>query len=169
MKFNYECEETDGLVLIDENNLCELNDELLYAMDIFLDRYGKSELIYDFPDEKWELVRKRETLILEEFCNAGKMVLFLVNEDEMNCEIQFSTKKTETNTFLDVSSGKIILVNASELIQCLAYPDLEMEKILELYDLEKGMYAIENEGIRKITCIKCDTDKSIFSNVIECD
>lgn len=167
MKFNFECEEIDGLVLIDEKYLCEIKDELLYAMDIFLDYYGKSELIYDFPDEKWELVRKRETIALEEFCNTGKMILFLTNETEMNCEIHFSTKRVETNTFLNVASGKLILVSASELIQCLAYPDLEMEKILEIYDLERGMYAIENDGIKKITCVKCDTDKSIFNNVID--
>ena len=167
MKFNFECDEMDGLVLIDEGYLNEIDDDILYAFDIFLDRYGKSELVYDFPNKNWASVRERESIKLKEFCNSGKMILFLVDKDELNCEIQLSNKNYNTDTFLNVSSGKIILVNAGELIQCLAYPDLEVEKILEIEDIEKGTYAIENEGIRKINCIKSITTKSTFDNVIE--
>ncbi|MBE6047961.1 MAG: hypothetical protein E7213_06100 [Clostridium sp.] len=70
MNFNFECDETDGLVLIDESFLNEINEEILYSLDIFLDRYGKSELIYDFPDEDWNSVRQRESKRLKEFCNS---------------------------------------------------------------------------------------------------
>lgn len=54
MKFCYECEGMDGLILIDEKYLAEIDDNLLAELDIFLDRYGKSELVYDFPNERWE-------------------------------------------------------------------------------------------------------------------
>ena len=51
MKFTLECDVMDGLILIDESYLSELNDDLLYAMDILLDSSGTTELIYDFPNE----------------------------------------------------------------------------------------------------------------------
>ena len=51
----------DGLVFIDESYLSELNDDLLYEMDILLDLSGTSELICDFPNEDWDIVRQRET------------------------------------------------------------------------------------------------------------
>lgn len=167
MKFNYNCNEIDGLVLIDEKYLDEINEELLYALDIFLDRYGKSELIYDFPDEEWAVVRARETEGLKSFCNEGKMILFLLDNEELECEILCGSEEIDTDMYLDVASGKIILVNASELIQCLAYPDLVMESILEINDMEKGLYAIKNDSIRKIYYKKSITSKTIFSNVIE--
>lgn len=167
MEFCFECEETDGLVLIDESYLDEIDEEILYALDIILDRYGKSELIYDFPNEKWDIVRERETAKLREFCNSGKMILFILDKHELNCEIQIGNKEIDSDTFLNVPSGKMILVNASELIQCLAYPDLEMEKILEIHDMRKGTYAIENEGIKKIECNRSVTTKITFNNIIE--
>lgn len=167
MKFNFECNEFDGLVIIDESHLNDIDDELIYALDIFLDPYGRSELVYDFSNENWDDVRERETVKLKEFCNSGKMVLFLLDKDESNCEIEFIDKLYNADTFINVSSGKIILVNASELIQCLAYPELEMEKILEIKDIEKGTYAIENESVRKIICIKSTPAKFTFNNVIE--
>ena len=68
--------------------------------------------------------------------------------------------------FLNIPSGKLVLVNAGELIQCMAYPELEMEKILEL-DVEKGTYAVKNDGIKKINCYKSVSKKSAFNNVLE--
>lgn len=167
MKFDYECDVPDGLVLIDEYYFNKFNSDILYSFEILLDSKGETELVYDFPAEKWECVRARETALIKEFCNAGKMVVFLSDKDVNDCEIMFDNKESDTNIFLDVPSGNLILVNASELIQCIAYPDLEMEKILELHDVEKGIYAIENEGIRKIVCNKSNTAKTIFDNIIK--
>lgn len=45
------------------------------------------------------------------------------------------------------------MVNADELIQCISYPELEMEKILEI-NVEKGIYAVKAEGIKKIRCYR---------------
>lgn len=56
MKFQVDRERGNGLVLIDRGSMKELDDELLYAFDILLDRSGKTELIYDFPDEDWHTV-----------------------------------------------------------------------------------------------------------------
>ena len=68
MKFTLDCDILDGLVFIDESYLSELNDaDLLYAMDILLDISGTSELICDFPDEDWNIVRQRETEQIREF------------------------------------------------------------------------------------------------------
>ena len=48
MEVTLECDKMDGgLVFIDEGYLTELNDDLLYEMDILLDPRGTSELIYD--------------------------------------------------------------------------------------------------------------------------
>lgn len=63
MKYTLDCGMLDGLVFIDESYLAELNDaDLLYAMDILLDSSGTSELICDFPNEDWDIVRQREAL-----------------------------------------------------------------------------------------------------------
>lgn len=166
MKFNYEHDEPDGLVLIDEYYFKEFNSDILYSFDIFLDSKGKTELVDDFPNEKWEVVRARESAVLKEFCNSGKMIVFLSNEDIENCEIDFKEGKCDADMFLNIPSGKLVLVNAGELIQCMAYPELEMEKILEL-DVEKGTYAVTNDGIKKINCYKSFSPKSVFNNVLE--
>jgi len=49
----------------------------------------------------------------------------------------------------------------------LTYPDLEMEKILEVEDVEVGTYAIESQGIKKINLTKNLTKKSKCYNIIE--
>ncbi len=75
------------------------------------------------------------------------------NKSMENCEIDFLDGKCDADMFLNIPSGKLVLVNAGELIQCMSYPELEMEKILEL-KVEKGIYAVKNEGIEKISCYK---------------
>ncbi len=167
MKFTYECDGMDGLILVDKKYLDEINETILYELDIFLDRYGKSELVYDFPDEKWEDVRKRETKDLIEFCNSGKMVIFLHYSDEENCEIKFSELKSNSRTAIDLKSGKLLLVNASELIQCLTYPDLEMETILEIDNIDSGFYYLNFEGIKDIILQRKTGVCSDYNNVIE--
>lgn len=166
MKFNYEHDGLDGLVLIDEYYFSEFNGDILYSFDIFLDSKGITELICDFPDEKWEVVRARESAAFKDFCNSGKMIVLLANKSIENCEIDFIDGECDADMFLDVPSGKLVLVNASELIQCIAYPKLEMEKILEI-NVEKGTYAVRNEGIKKISCYKNASKKVVFNNFSE--
>ncbi len=80
MKYTLDCGMLDGLVFIDESYLSELNDaDLLYAMDILLDSSGTSELICDFPNEDWDIVRQRETERIREFCGQGKMIVWLLD------------------------------------------------------------------------------------------
>ncbi len=166
MKFNYEHDGLDGLVLIDEYYFNEFNGDILYSFDIFLDSKGITELIYDFPDEKWEVVRARESAAFKVFCNSGKMIVLLANKSIENCEIDFIDGECDADMFLDVPSGKLALVNASELIQRVPYPELEMEKILEI-NVDKGTYAVRNEGIKKISCYKNASKKSVFNNFLE--
>lgn len=166
MKFNYKHDGLDGLVLIDEYYFNELNGDILYSFDIFIDSKGITELIYDFPDEKWEVVRARESIVFKDFCNSGKMIVLLANKSVENCEIDFIDGECDADMFLNVPSGKLVLANASELIQCISYPELEMEKILEI-NVEKGTYAVKNEGIKKISCYKNASKKSVFNNFLE--
>lgn len=141
MKFTFECEEMDGLILIDESYLKELNSDLLYSLDILLERYGKSELVYDFPDEEWDCVRRRETSELVDYCNKGKMIVFLMDNAKENCEISICKEIINNEKWLNVQSGKVWVINASELIQCIPYSDMEMDKLLEL-EIQEGWYAV---------------------------
>ena len=152
MKFDYICDDLpDGLVLMDEVYFDELNEDMLYSFEIMLDREGKTEMIYDFPGEDWVTVWERESKLIKEFCNAGKMFVLLGDKDIENCEIEFV--EYCNGTCISVPSGKMVLVNAGELIQCLLYPDLEMEKVLEL-NVEAGTYNVECKGIERIKLSK---------------
>lgn len=80
MKYTLDCDTLDGLVFIDESYLSELNDaDLLYAMDILLDSSGTSELIFDFFNEDWDIVRQQETKRIRDFCGQGKIYDYMMN------------------------------------------------------------------------------------------
>lgn len=166
MEFIFECEDLDGLVLIDEEYLNELDEEILYAFDICLDREGKSELVYDFPNKEWCEVYNEATTVLEKFCNSGKMIVFLAKKNNYDCVIDFCGEIIETNSFLHVKSGKLVLVNAGELIQCASYKDLEMEKILEIDNIDKGIYAVKNNDICNIILKRCNDLPSQIKNIV---
>lgn len=158
MKFTLECDESDGLVFIDESYLSELTGDLLYAMDILLDPSGTSELVYDFPNEEWDTVRQRETKQLREFCGQGKMIVWLLDSVVEECEIKESGEIAEPCKWLHLPTGKLSAVTAGELIQCLSYPELEMQKVFEL-SVEEGWYAIQNDGINKIMYCRKNCNK----------
>lgn len=168
MDFLLELDEADGLILIDESYLPEFNEEMLYAMDILLDPFGKTELAFDFPNEEWETVRTRETKCIREFCGQGKMAVWLFDGIEKECTIEKSNEITDTPKWLHIPTGKLLAVPASELIQCLPYPELVPENIFEL-DIESGWYAIwnKNKEIGKIMYRKKDPQDSILSNIEE--
>lgn len=67
MIFNFETNEPNGLVLIDEF-FSEFNEELLYSFDIYLDVKGETELIYDF-DEEWNVYNGARQAISHYSCN----------------------------------------------------------------------------------------------------
>ena len=166
MKFTLECDMLDGLILIDESYLSELNDDLLYAMDILLDSSGTTELIFDFTNEPWDIVRQRETKQIREFCGQGKMIVWLLNHVAKECEIEKSNEITDPCKWLHLPTGKLLAITASELIQGLPYPELEMEKVFEL-SVEGGWYAIQNEGIDRIMYCREKPSNSIFLNIQE--
>ena len=153
MDFIVECDGTDGLVLIDEIYLSELNSELLYSMDIFLDVQGKSELKFDFPKENWDIVRERESKPIRNFCEQGKMVIYLLLDGDHKFRLQMGDEDLDNFKWLNISSGKLLVVTAGELIQCVGYPELEMEKLFKL-KLEKGEYAISNDTKGEILFIQ---------------
>ena len=62
-----------NLVVIDPTVFNEMDDEFLYAFDIYLDKKGESELVYDFPDEEWNIVWNRETKSVQDFIESHKI------------------------------------------------------------------------------------------------
>ena len=175
MKFDIDCGyNCGGMVLIDKSFLKELDDTLLYAMELLLDIKGRSELICDFAGEEWNMVRRRETEPVQEFCNSGKMIIYLLDNAKRRCdakpacEIEPAAEIPELCGYLHLPTGGLLCADACELMQCLYYPELEMEKetFFEL-ELEKGWYAISNEYIDKIMYKKCSPQSPPFDNIQE--
>ncbi|MBR3824735.1 MAG: hypothetical protein IKJ39_06005 [Lachnospiraceae bacterium] len=152
MRFDYICDNMpDGLVLMDEEYFDELDEDMLYSFEILLDQLGETELTYDFAGEDWLTVRERESKLINDFCNAGKMFVALGDKDIENCQIEFVDHCE--GTCISAPSGKLVMVNAGELIQCLLYPDLEMGKVLEL-NVDVGNYSVECKSIERIRLCK---------------
>ncbi len=59
----------------------------------------------------------------------------------MGCGLVHAEDGEELTGKLHIPTGKLVAVSASELIQCLAYPELEMEKIFEM-DFKEGWYRV---------------------------
>lgn len=152
MNFKINCEEIDGLIILDKSTLGDISEELIISLDILLDVLGESELIYDFPDEGWDNVRKRETLDLRKFCNDGNMVIWL-NHNEIYTDsiIEKSNVSRGSNAWVNCSSGCLVIVSASELIQTYSDDELEMEKMLEI-NIEPGWYEISGDWNKVIIC-----------------
>lgn len=153
MQIHVQSDCPEGMVLIDPAFFEKMDEDILRAMDIFIDKDGESELVYDFPGEDWKTVYERETKPFVFFVkNGGLWIKLLSNEDMV-----FSIEQSDTvasNEYMDVISGKIIIVLASELLQCLFYPELEME-ILGSIDVPNGKYSIDYSvngiiGYRKV-------------------
>lgn len=166
MKFELTCEDMDGLVLIDQSYLNELDFDTLYAMEILLDISGRSELIYDFPDEAWPEVRARETKSIREFCNSGKMIIWLLDSVKKECEIAYDDTVPTDSKWLHLPTGKLLAVTASELIQCLSYPELEMEKLCEM-TVAEGWYAVADKNMDKIKYCRRPQPNMVFKNIQE--
>ena len=164
MRFILECDGSDGLVLMDQSYLGELDWELLGSMDFLLDPHGKSELKYDFPKESWEIVRERESKAIKSFCNSGKMVVSLLPRGYHECEFQMVDEFSGSLKWLHLPTGNLLAVGASELIQCVSYPDLVMEKVFEL-QLEKGWYAVSIRSAGEILCCSKTPPMPSFENI----
>ena len=140
MKFEVQCDINDGIVLMDPAYFKDMNEDILNAMNIFLDPNDVTELVDDFPDEEWTEVYERETAPLKEFIESGKMWIYLMDPGEKEFVLE-ETDSDKLTGSINIESGKLIVVMAGELLQCLYYPDLEMETIGEL-ELENGSYRI---------------------------
>lgn len=165
MSFRFESQE-DALVLLDKMVITELTEELLYLLDIFIDVDGKSELIYDFPDENWEDVRIRETQKLADFCNSGKMIIWLTDDMEKEYQVKPSDGIGNFNRAIYASSGNLVFISASELIQCALYPEMEMDILYELC-VQEGWYEISdiNNGIIEYNQCEKYKDKKTIKNL----
>ena len=72
-----------------------------------------------------------------EFCGQGKMIVWLLDCVVKECEFTKNVEITAPCKWLHLPAGKLLAVTASELVQCLAYPELEMEKVFDR-SLEPG-------------------------------
>lgn len=140
MEVHVQSDMTDGIVLLDPAFFKKMDENILRAMDIFLDKNGESELIYDFPDEEWEKVYVRESKPFVELVEAGEIWIKLFSNIDMVLSIE-QNDTLDTKDYVTVISEKMIIVLASELLQCLYYPELDME-ILGSMELPNGQYRI---------------------------
>lgn len=140
MEVHVQSDMTDGIVLLDPAFFKKTDENILRAMDIFLDKNGESELIYDFPDEEWEKVYVRESKPFVELVEAGEIWIKLFSNIDVVLSVE-QTDTLDTKEYVTVISGKMIIVLASELLQCLYYPELDME-ILGSLELPNGQYRI---------------------------
>jgi hypothetical protein len=144
--FNLECDGSDGLLLIDKANLNLLSPQHLAAFDILLDRDGKTELRRDFPNEAWDDAWNRESELMFDFLNSGKGFLALVGGGNHKCSVHLDDASVfDSTTCIHAPSGSLIAVSASEIIQCLAYPDLTMNIPYEKL-IHSGWYAIQRQS-----------------------
>lgn len=87
MKIEYEISFVDALVIIDPERFKEMDEEFLYAFDIFLDKEGESELVCDFPGEDWKEVWDRETAVVQDFIEKSKMIVWRTEEGDYSSNI----------------------------------------------------------------------------------
>ena len=66
-----------------------------------------------------------------------------------------------------MKSGDLILVSASELIQCVSYEELEMGTILKLEHVAIGKYAVKVDDIHNIILKKVDCVLEEVRNIVE--
>ncbi len=140
MKVHVQSDLIDGIVLADPAVFEKMDENILRAMDIYLDKNGESELVYDFPGEDWETVYVRESRPFVSFVKSGGLWIKLLSDVEMDLAIE-QAEKVDSKDYITVTSGRIIIVLAGELLQCLFYPDLEME-VLGSLELPNGEYRI---------------------------
>ena len=145
MKIEYEISFVDALVIIDPERFKEMDEEFLYAFDIFLDKEGESELVCDFPGEDWKEVWDRETAVVQDFIEKSKMIVWRTEGGDYSSNIDKVNDLLEGGDKLEITNNQVMFVSASELIQCLLYPDLDMEVIAEIA-LEKGTYCFKKDG-----------------------
>ena len=140
MQFEVQCDMNDCIVIMDPCFVKDMNEDILNAMNIFLDPDGETELADDFPGEDWNDVYKRETAPFRAFIDSGKLWIRLLPP----CEKSFVLKEADDDKLTEklmIASGRVVAVMASELLQCLYYPELEMELLGET-ELENGEYKI---------------------------
>lgn len=153
MKFIVECDGANALVFMDKSYIREMNEELLGSMDFLVDYYGETELKFDFPEEDWKVVRTRESNLIRNFCNSGKMIIHLFNDGDQECEFEMSENIFNTSNRIYLPTGNLLAVTASELIQCALYPDMDMEKLFEL-NVKEGWYGISFNNGKFLCCLK---------------
>ncbi|WP_026652754.1 hypothetical protein [Butyrivibrio proteoclasticus] len=145
MNIVFNCDKRDAMVIVDKSIVENLTDEQAYSLDILLDKKGESELVFDFPGEDWNIVWERETRDLRNFINSGAMIVNCLDETDGLYSFNVVEEEIDACSCLEVKSGEVIIVSASELIQVVLYPELKMEKSGEM-NLEAGWYEVKKEG-----------------------
>lgn len=159
--FNLEVDGSGALLLIDKANLKQLDHEKAGALDILLDKDGKTELRLDFPGQKWQDVWSSETTSIRNFFTLGKAFIVILGNGDHLCHVAIDDlPNLNSSSYLHVPTGELIGVSASEVVQCQAYHNLEMETPFQ-QDIEPGWYMIINEGGLRFHLSK--TTKPLYS------
>lgn len=93
------------------------------------------------------------------------MIIWLSEQGEKSFEIKNVLNVDNTKNYLNIQTGTIICVSASELIQCVGYPELEMEKLFEI-KTDTGWYAFKLDAPQILYSYQERTDNEI-KNVVD--
>lgn len=156
ISFDLECDGSGGLVLIEKNKLDSLSQELGAILNIVVDVEGETELVADYPGEKWRDVWRRETARLKDLCQGGLMFVGLLEEGEYSAELNISDEVSAEDVLgvVNVSESPLLVVEAGELIQKVIYPQLPLDVLSEV-ELEHGNYGVG--------CKLSDADKIVVT------
>lgn len=174
MKFEIDSQ-TDGLVFIDPKVIKELIEEhdFSYDFSLLLDRKGETDLIYDFPKNKeWKEIWKQETKKIIDFCNTGKLVIFLsYPQEESNYELEIRLENEQVNSDIQIyiPTGNLLITSGVTLVEALSFFDMEAPEKIAMIKLEPGWYSIlfeENKCFKLKHLKKADFK---LNNVVELD
>lgn len=140
-----------GLLISSKQWFDNLSENLSYSLEIVLDVDGRSELIFDFPDQPWNDVWKLEANKWLSFTNSGIVALilfgtgtynisFYLNNDlsndlSQNNQLQhFSNLKVEDKIYITEADDFLI----SAFSDVLKYEDENFERL----NIPFGFYEI---------------------------
>jgi hypothetical protein len=147
MVLNLKCDLDGGLIIADLEVLRNLDESMLYAMDIALDPAGKTDLKCDYPGEDWAEVWERETNLLAEACGSGQLVFIGLHAGQFYIDLNLNelpvadaNQLAAYACLLRVTSGRIWVIEASHFVESSGMGTLSP---CADFHLAPGEYAVE--------------------------
>ena len=92
------------------------------------------------------------------------MIVWLLDGVKTECVFEKDDTITDSDKWLSVPTGSLLAVTAGEFLQCLFYPELEMEELFTI-TIPAGWYAIKNNGIEEIKYCMGNPSVTAFHNI----